>query len=399
VNLEANMRLSKFMIACAIGCIPAAALAFPSQKTTKKPQSATTSRKVVTYGTPSFSSSARKSTQNNQASYHQRATRSDISMVPAASNYGSNSRRSSQTYTFQDKLQGRVPNRNSVVINRPDVNIYQPTINRPITNIQNNIQINQNIINQNAANRPVTNIQVSNYPQPRPYYRQLHYHWQPTSWGGSYRPAYYNYSYSVARGGWLNVGTTNFVYSNPFYVRPTNSVAFRFDYSRPIHIPAPDYHETTEDLVRSERAIRRFDDAREVFRRGEYGRANDLIDEAILILPSDPTLHQFRALVLFARERYTDASAALYSVLAVSPGWDAATIAKLYGDPKRYLEQVAELKRFVVAHRDAVDARFLLAYHCILTGELETAQRLLESVRLVSPNDRVVQNLLVALQG
>jgi Tfp pilus assembly protein PilF len=164
-----------------------------------------------------------------------------------------------------------------------------------------------------------------------------------------------------------------------------------------MHVPDPGYQETQDDLVRSERAIRRFDDAREVFRRGEYGRANELIDEAIELLPNDPSLHQFRALVLAARQRFQESAAALYSVLAVSPGWDRETILKLYDKPETYVSQMDALERFATSHPEAIESRFLLAYHYLINGNSTGAKQQLEAVRIANPNDRVVQNLLSAL--
>ena len=283
-------------------------------------------------------------------------------------------------------------NRPDVVINRPDININRPTV---INNsVVNNTVINQNnIVNQNFGNQ-----QVNNY-RPRPYYSQLHNHWQPASWSAAYRPAYYNYSYSSTSGGWLGAATATYVFVNPFFARPasTSTVAVRYDYSQPIRVPPPNYQETDDDLVRSERAIRRFDDAREVFRRGEYGRASELIDEAIDLLPSDPSLHQFRSLVLFARQRYPDSAAALYNVLAVSPGWTRETLAKLYDTPERYLTQVDALEKYAAATPEAIDARFLLAYHYLMIGNIAGATRQLEIVKSAKPGDRVVESLITGL--
>src|SRR5262245_26750071 len=98
-------------------------------------------------------------------------------------------------------------NQPDVVINRPDININRPTINRPNfnnnlinNNVINNNVVNNTVINQNnIVNQNIVNQQVNNC---RPYYPQLHYHWQPSSWSGAYRPAYYNYSYSSTSGGW-----------------------------------------------------------------------------------------------------------------------------------------------------------------------------------------------------
>lgn len=305
-------------------------------------------------------------------------------------------------------------NRPDVIVNRPDINFGRPVTNRPsinsntginygnVTNtvVNNNTTvINQNYGNQNYGyqnNQPGR--RPGNYDRPyRPYYPELHYHWRPSNIG-FYQPAYYNYTYNypATGGGLLSVGVTNYAFANPFYVRSTGS-AIVYDYSRLIQVPAPNATETDADLTRSERAVRRFDDARELFRRGEYGRANDLIDEAIQLLPTDPTLHEMRSLILFARQRYPDAAATLYSVLAVSPGWDAATFARLYDDPKRYLEQVNDLEDYVRLHPGATDAQFLLAYHRMVKGDVAGTQKLLEVVRDAKPNDRVVQNLLDAI--
>ncbi|WP_425615123.1 tetratricopeptide repeat protein [Anatilimnocola sp. NA78] len=315
-----------------------------------------------------------------------------------------------------------IDHRPDVVVNRPDVNFHRPTINRPvnntnivnvnrpITNINNNtvnntvINQNTNVINKNYGTQNTFNrrgdynrgYSGNYYRPPRDYYPQLHNHWRPTTWSGDYRPAFYNFGYSS---GAMTVSATNFAFSNPYYVQPSVATTVLYDYSQPIRVPDPTYQETNDDLVRSERAIRRFDDAREVFRRGEYGRASELIDEAIELLPSDPNLHEFRSLVLFARGRYSESAAALYSVLAVSSGWDAGTIAKLYDDPQTYLKQAAALEEFARANLKSMDARFLLVYHDLVRGDQSRAERLLESIVAAQPEDRVTQTLLAALKG
>jgi tetratricopeptide (TPR) repeat protein len=307
-----------------------------------------------------------------------------------------------------------------VVVNRPDINFNRPTINRPVNNnftslnqkfnnrqfnnfagnsgITNNTINNASITNNTALNNNIGGIRRTRpYRAVRPYYPHLHSHWRPSCWSEAYRPAYYNYNYAD-NGSWLGGGAT-VAYANPFYGSSVATSAFGYDYSQPIAVPAPNYQESQDDLIRSEQAIRRFDDARELFRRGEYGRANDLIDSAVELLPSDPTLHQFRALVLFARQRYQEAAAALYSVLAVSPGWDGSTLAGLYDSADHYLRQVGDLEQVVVANPAAIDAQFLLAYHYILKGDLAGAQRLLEGVLAVQPNDTVFQSLLAAIRA
>ena len=52
-------------------------------------------------------------------------------------------------------------------------------------------------------------------------------------------------------------------------------------------------------------------------------------------MPNDPTLHEFRALVLFAQGQYDAAAATLYPVLNAGPGWDWTTLVGLYPERRR----------------------------------------------------------------
>jgi hypothetical protein len=424
--------------------IPALAFAVPPREQNKRPMPMPASRPTSSVGTPSLSPTARPNKPNKQSQIAANGSRPSI--LPATS---AGSRVGPGTPQLPvNPQQPRPPrpadpnhprtghdvyaygrpsmryNQPDVVVNRPDINIYRPTVNHANVNsntningigntVLNNTVVNNTVINNNNVvnqqfnrnnqfnNYQASNYQGKNYRSARPYYPQLHYHWQPAAWGAAYQPAYYNYNYSSSGGGaWLGISNAVATYVNPFFARPTaaaNTTAAAYDYSQPIRVPDPNYQETQDDLVRSEKAIRRFDDAREVFRRGEYGRASELADEAIALLPNDPTLHEFLALTLFARERYSDAAAALYSVLAVSPGWTRDTLLKLYDTPERYVAQVSALEKYAAATPEAIDARFLLAYHQLITGDLAGAKRQLEIVRIAKPTDQVVQSLLTAL--
>jgi hypothetical protein len=104
-------------------------------------------------------------------------------------------------------------------------------------------------------------------------------------------------------------------------------------------------------------------------------------------------------LVLFSQQRYQEAAAVLYSVLAVSPGWDTATIRSLYTSTDRYLLQVNQLAQFAAANPAAVDAQFLLAYHYAIKGDLPSALRQLQIVQRARPDDRVVASFIDTIAG
>ena len=101
--------------------------------------------------------------------------------------------------------------------------------------------------------------------------------------------------------------------------------AVSYDYSQPIDTQAPPPEQAVADP-----AVAKFDEGRAAFKAGDYARALQTTDEAIKTLPNDATLHEFRALVLFAVKKYEQAAVPLYAVLSVGPGWDWTTMAGLY---------------------------------------------------------------------
>src|SRR5262249_52844264 len=99
-----------------------------------------------------------------------------------------------------------------------------------------------------------------------------------------------------------------------------------------------------------------FDGARAEFKAGNYADAQAKVRQAIQKLPSDATLHEFRALTLFAQGKYKDAAAGLYAVLAAGPGWNWETMRDLYGDPADYTKQLRALEQFLTDNPDAAYA-------------------------------------------
>ena len=118
-----------------------------------------------------------------------------------------------------------------------------------------------------------------------------------------------------------------------------------YDYSQPIDTQAAPPPAEVADP-----AIAKFDSAREAFGSGDYAGALRLTDEALKVLPNDATLHEFRALVLFAVGKYDLAAGPLYAVLSVGPGWDWTTMAGLYPSIDVYTAQLRKLEAFVRAN-------------------------------------------------
>jgi tetratricopeptide (TPR) repeat protein len=318
------------------------------------------------------------------------------------------------------------PNGNRPVVNKPTNNL----VNRP-TNVAN--------ISGNTVNRPVTvnkndisavggstrNAAVGSFNRPG----WANERGSGGGWGGyqqwgGYQPwgGYHSGWYS---GGWGNnwpvwpsmwaptaaaatsVGVADqssssssyaptFNYSNPYYEEPETPVATGLDYSQALSMPTPQQVQRIDEEV-PKKAVSKLDKARAAFKDGDYPEAQALVEQAIERLPSDTTLHEFRALVLFARKSYREAASALYAVLSVGPGMDWDTMSTLYPDTETYQKQLRSLESYVKGHPKAAYAHFLLAYHYLVLDEKEGATEELAAVVKLEPKNKLASNLYDAL--
>ena len=71
--------------------------------------------------------------------------------------------------------------------------------------------------------------------------------------------------------------------------------------------------------------------------------------------PGDGALHEYRALVLFALGKFSEAAGVLNPVLAGGPGWDWTTMISLYPGQETYMNQLAALESYANSKHDAAD--------------------------------------------
>jgi tetratricopeptide (TPR) repeat protein len=165
--------------------------------------------------------------------------------------------------------------------------------------------------------------------------------------------------------------------------------AFAYDYSQPIDTQAAPPPAEVADP-----AVAKFDAARGAFRSGDYAGALRLTDEALKVLPNDATLHEFRALVLFAVGKYDLAAGPLYAVLSVGPGWDWTTMSGLYPEVAVYTDQLRKLETFIGTNPRSTAGRFVLAYHYLTQGHTDAAVDQLKNVVALSPQDTLSAQLV-----
>jgi tetratricopeptide (TPR) repeat protein len=257
----------------------------------------------------------------------------------------------------------------------------------------------------------------------RPWYN-YHYGWHNGYWNyWRALPAFW-LAGGVAAASLVSPGDT-FVYSNPYYAAPVETTVVvepTLDYSAAIpqptvaqstiaYPPPPEQQllDANEALPTTEppppdtkdetvaKANKEFDAAREAFKAGDSVKAQKLVEKAIELLPSDATLHEFRALTLFAQGRYKDAAGTLYAVLAAGPGWDWKTMRGLYPDEDTYTRQLRTLEEYVRKNPKSGEAHFVLAYQYLVLGARDEAVKQLREVVRVQPQDQLSAALLKAL--
>jgi len=212
--------------------------------------------------------------------------------------------------------------------------------------------------------------------------------------GYGYRP------FGWGLGGWglgsLIYNSGYLRYSNPYYNNSYGAIG-NYNYSQPVPVA---YNNLPADAQNAADGADAFlNDAVDAFQQNDYDAALDITNHGLAQYPDDAVLHEFRALVLFARQDYQQATSTIHSVLAVGPGWDWATLRSLYSSVAVYTQQLRALEAFSKANPQDSAVRFLMAYHYMCCGHPDAAATQLRQVVKLTPNDRVAADLLKMLSS
>jgi tetratricopeptide (TPR) repeat protein len=274
--------------------------------------------------------------------------------------------------------------------------------NRP--NFNNN-NLNNNNININIRNSPNWSYRPNCWGS-RPWWvSRHHHHWHHGSWcygwNRSNRRSFTSgFMWGVAAwsmGNWIfNSGYQNF--RNPFPAPPViNSAGTTIiNYTRPITVAAaelPPPADEAAELAAAEKAGNSMETALTAFKKGDFETALSAVDSAISVIPGDPAMHEFRALVFFAMGRFNDAAGVLNPILASGPGWDWTTMTGLFESQDQYVNLLRKLEYHQEANPDSAAANFLLGYHYLVLGHLEQALVLFEHSAKLEPTDTVSAGL------
>ena len=339
---------------------------------------------------------------------------------------------------------------NRTNINNGNINTGNINTGNQGVNVNNTTNNSINNVNGNRNWNGGGNWQNNNWQGAHNYWSNSYANWHPGNWSNwNYRPAAW-YGAGAATG-WL---ADTYAYSNPFYVAPTAyadnaavpaSVNYNYvDYSQPIAQPpqqvsinsgdtyAPGYDsgapangpdptaaqqpadaQQTGDVQQAAapptqppaddsappEAFQRFEAARTAFKANEYGKALAEVDHAIKLLPSDATMHEFRALDLFAEGKYREAAEGAYAVLSMGPGWTWETLMSLYPNEETYSRQLRRLEEYCRKNPKASDGRFLLGYHYLVMNHVPEGVNQLQHFAELVPDDKLAPQLIKAFSA
>ena len=96
--------------------------------------------------------------------------------------------------------------------------------------------------------------------------------------------------------------------------------------------------------------------------------------------------------------RYREAARDSYSVIAVVPGWDWATLLNLYDGPETYTRQLRLLESYCERNPRSAAGHFLLAVQYLTTGFPDAAAAQFSAAATLRPTDSLIARLLRALR-
>jgi tetratricopeptide (TPR) repeat protein len=210
----------------------------------------------------------------------------------------------------------------------------------------------------------------------------------PYGYGYGYRPL--GWGYGAWGLGSLGYGSGYLGYYNPYYVNNYGTYG-NYSYAQPIPVAYSSQPLVSGGANNCEQAL---NDAAAAFKQNDYDMALDILNRGVAQCPDDSVMHEFRALVFFAKGDYQQAAATIHSVLAVGPGWNWSTLSNLYGSVGTYTTQLRALEAFTISNPQDSASRFLLAYHYMVEGYPDATERQLRAVVQLTPNDRVATDLL-----
>jgi tetratricopeptide (TPR) repeat protein len=142
-----------------------------------------------------------------------------------------------------------------------------------------------------------------------------------------------------------------------------------------------------------------FSQAETAFQQGRYRDALKLANHAAVESPRNPKAHELMSLCMFALADYRGAAIEAHAAIALGPIADWATVFAYYGDQAKYTTQLRALEKYSHENPKSAEARFLRAYHYLMTGHTDAAKEQLAEAVSLTPKDKLAADLLKKYSG
>ncbi|MEI6676745.1 MAG: hypothetical protein WCO57_16360, partial [Verrucomicrobiota bacterium] len=273
-------------------------------------------------------------------------------------------------------------------------------------NIGNNVNVNID----NNFRRSVNYSYRPNYWGARPWWGAGDCHsWHHGHWGYGWNSHYYSShwyyhdDHDFASGFMWGIAVWslgNMIYDmgynsyrNPYPAPPVQNTTI--NYAQPVSVSAaanPPGDEATTKIAETKSA-EATERSRTAFKQGDYVSALKSADEAISYTAGDVTLHEYRALVMFALGKYADAAGVLNPVLASGPGWGWETMVGFYDSSSTYDAQLRKLEDYVKGKPNGAEGHFLLGYHYLVSDHMDSACEQFDKTAKLQPADSIARQL------
>jgi hypothetical protein len=243
-----------------------------------------------------------------------------------------------------------------------------------------------------------------NWNHGHPWYGYNHFFpnfWYPFAWSGLWFPYWWSLGSSY---GWGGYPYCEYYYGSGYGYQPTSyisttdyvpSESYATNYQQ---APLPNEAQTAQS-EETDWGMQYLSGATDAFQQGSYADALRLANHAAIEMPQNAKPHELAALAAFALKDYRGANLEAHAALSLGQPADWRTLYGYYGDLPTYTKQLDALVDYLHEHKDAADARFVLAYHNLMMGHSEAAKAQFEKVLAKVPQDQLAAGLLKKLGG
>lgn len=139
--------------------------------------------------------------------------------------------------------------------------------------------------------------------------------------------------------------------------------------------------------------------AKTAFEAGNYSESVRFLDHVVKRVPENTDAYQFRSIAHFANEDFKAAAADAYDAMNKGANtWTLEIVQSLYRENQDYQKQLEKLQT-ETRKQNLMTHHFLLAYHHLVQGNLESGKVHLQTVLTLQPGEPLSEKLLAAIHS